>query len=167
LLIRQPVGLIEDEERHIPTRRRTAPSSRRQGRDDRTGAKHTLDREFWSASDPDHPVTRSRFAESLAEKLWVRRRIAGYGDKPMPVLQRSEDAAGNREVVRFARKIAGSRLGTGSLVRKANFGCGHHPIRHCDCQNAGTFARRRLCKGFPMHRLARSHSLPRAIGLAR
>src|SRR5215469_6752791 len=88
------------------------------------------------------------FAESLAEKLRVRRWIAGYGDKPMPVLQCSEDAAGNREVVRFARKISGRRLSAGSLVRKANFGCGH-PIRRCDRQNAGTFGAAGFAKAFP------------------
>jgi hypothetical protein len=44
LLIRKPVGLIEDEERRIPTRCRPCPSSRRQGRDDRTGAEHTFGR---------------------------------------------------------------------------------------------------------------------------
>jgi hypothetical protein len=63
LLIGEPLGFIEDEERGIclrGVRYGYCPASGGQHRHDGAGAGHILAGEFWPARDGDHPVTRPR-----------------------------------------------------------------------------------------------------------
>jgi hypothetical protein len=129
LLIRQPLGVIQDEERGIGlgrVRYRYCPATGGQHRHDRAGAGHLLAREFRPARDADHPVMRpSQLAESPSERLRVRRRITGDENKAALAAYGCEDPAGNGQVVRLARKITGSRLDRSGPVSGVRCGGRH------------------------------------------
>ncbi len=86
LLIGEPLDFVEDEERGIRlggVRYCYCPGTRGQSCHDRPSAGHLLACELRPARDADHPVTRScQFAQSLRERLRVRRRITGNENNP-------------------------------------------------------------------------------------
>jgi hypothetical protein len=85
LLIGEPLGFVEDEERDVRLARVRycyCPATCGQRCHDRAGAGHLFAREFRPARDADHLVTRSRqLAQSLRQRLRFRRRITGDENK--------------------------------------------------------------------------------------
>jgi len=85
LVVGEPLGFVEDEEQSVRlggVRYRYRPATCGQRCHDRAGAGHLLGCEFRPARDAYHLVTRPcQLAQSLREKPWVSRRIAGDENK--------------------------------------------------------------------------------------